>query len=143
MTPSGTIVLNNTKNFETPPSYYSSRIWPNPDYPVGGATDPPFIAPFLSQADPRTQQSYERSQISHRILNQSSTVPSNQLSIMDGMLNYITQQVRAAVPGTNFFHATYGVVVTWYELTFEGASCKNSDTPNIMDQCPVRPMTSY
>ena len=51
-----------------------------------------------------------------------------------GMLEMLSDHVRASVLGADSFQATHGVIVTWYRVTFAGAWCKSSST---YDRCQV------
>ena len=114
--------------------------WPNPLYPTAGASDPPFIAPFYAEADFRIGRLPEPSRLSYRILDPSTTSSQNQIRIMEGMLEHVSQFVRDAVIGADHFLAQKGIVITWYDVTFQSSDCvtQPEDNCRVSIQCVIK-----
>ena len=136
MSPFGFVTFNETLSHQSSPFSFIQIQWPNPHYiPHTGAVDPPIIAPFYAETDFRLGSSNDPSQISWRILDPALPDPSG---ITNGMLSMLSKEVQAAVVGSETFFAKWGAIITWYAVTFSGAS--NCTTSQNSDTCVVGPV---
>lgn len=128
----GVLSLNESSSTQSVPHGYLAVHWPNPHYsPLSpGAVDPPLVAPFYADTDFRVGQPYDPGQLSWRVIDRDSVGSS----VSAGMLDQISEDVRRASVDAANFVARWGVVVTWYEVTFSGANCT---TEMNVDTCLV------
>ena len=121
------------------PMGYTPMTWPNQQYEPGG-TDPPFVGVFYANINYRTTAQYDPSQISWRVLDPATSTDTAKIDIMSGMLEQISIDVRGAVVGAQFFGATWGVVVTYYNTTYmttSTSSCNANSNDWLADTCLV------
>ena len=139
ISPHGHIALHKAETPTRLPYFYMEE-WPNQDYPVDNAPDPAFIGQFYSEADFRWGDTAEVgvSFLSYRVLSpERAGLPDNERDIQLGMLDELTQDIRRAVVGASTFTATFGMMVTWYQVTFDSSTCSGEDCVVSILQSPV------
>ncbi len=107
---------------------------PNPLYPEPNQQDPPFLAAFYAEHDMSGPDRAQPSHVSYRLLDEDAAGSNSESRIIRGMLADLSRQIQAAVLGADNFNARYGVMVTWYKITFRGNNCQYSGSS---DNCAV------
>jgi hypothetical protein len=126
ISPHGYVALDKKTVADLVPFFFLNN-WPNPNYP--SSKDPPFIAPFYSEADFRVGRG-DPAKMYYRILDVTQAPTDSQRKIQEGMLNHFTELVRDAIVGADHFIAKFGIVITWYKVTFGSSSCSSSPEDN-------------